>query len=239
MDILRKIREFAQSREFNRLAQAAARKMVTHLFDDTGRTWRQAALTNSKGRMIYEAMRKALQGPLGSVIHQQVERNAEIIKTLPTDISKRVTQHIYRESMKGVRASEITKQIMTFFPDATKAKANLIARTETSKTSTALTQARSESVGIGWYRWRTSEDQRVRESHKLMDNVLVRWDDPPSPEKLDGIRSALGKYPAGGAPNCRCYPEPVISLDLISWPARVYRNGSITKMSRKQFEKIM
>ncbi|MCM3141669.1 phage minor head protein [Brevibacillus sp. MER 51] len=140
--------------------------------------------------------------------------------------------------MKGTRASDIAEQIKQFFPEATKAKAGLIARTEVSKTSTALTQARCEFIGADWYIWRTSEDARVRDSHQLMDDVIVKWNDPPNPEKLDGQKHAFGHYHAGCIFNCRCYSEPVIDMNLINWPAMVYYGGRIQRMTRKQFEKI-
>ncbi|WP_217368959.1 phage minor head protein [Brevibacillus sp. HB1.4B] len=213
--------------------------MVTHLFSDAGRTWRQAAKHNSHGRTIYEALLREMNGPIGIAVHFQVQRNAEIIRSLPITLANQVNEHVLREVLKGTRADEIAKQIKTYFPEATKAKANLIARTEVSKTSTALTQARAESVGANWYVWRTSEDSRVRGSHKIMDGVLVKWNAPPSPEKLDGQTRTFGNYNAGEIFNCRCYPEPVIDLSLVSWPAKVYYNGSIHRMTRKQFERIM
>ena len=238
IEIIKVIKTFTQSKDFDFYARATATKIVTHLFTDAGRTWRQAARKNSQGRMVYAALQKELQGPLGGAIRHQIERNAAIIKSLPFDVAKQVNEHILTQSMQGTRASDIAEQIKSYFPEATKAKANLIARTETSKTSTALTQARSQLIGIDWYVWRTSEDSRVRDSHKLMDIVLVKWSDPPSPEQLDGEKHTFGHYHAGNIFNCRCYPEPAIDLDLVSWPAKVYRNGSIQRMTRKQFEAI-
>jgi AraC-like DNA-binding protein len=69
-----------------------------------------------------------------------------------------------------------------------------------------------------------------------MSGVLVNWNDPPAPETLfprytktgRPYRNTLGSYHAGQAPNCRCYPETIVDLDLVTWPARVYRNGKIT-----------
>jgi SPP1 gp7 family putative phage head morphogenesis protein len=237
-EIVKTLKAFIQSKSFMEYAEATATKMVTHLFTDAGRTWRQAAKHNSQGRLIYKALQKELQGPIGGVVRYEIRRNAEMIKSLPQDIAISVNERILAESLKGTRASDIAKQIKALFPEKSKAKANLIARTETSKTSTALTQARSEGMGVKWYMWRTSKDKRVRDSHKLMDGVLVKWSDPPSPEALDDEKHTFGHYHAGNIFNCRCYPEPVIDLDLVSWPARVYVNGSIKTMSRKQFERI-
>lgn len=238
-EILNRIRDYAYNPDFMSYAEAQAMKMVTHLFSDAGRTWKQAAKHNSRGRLIYEALLKEMKGPIGTALRFQVERNAAIIKSLPLDIAKQVNEHVLREVLKGTRASEIAEQIKAYFPEASKAKANLIARTEVSKTSTALTQARSEYVGANWYVWRTSEDSRVRSSHKIMDGVLVKWNAPPSPEKLDGQNRTFGNYNAGEIFNCRCYPEPVIDLSLVRWPAKIYYNGSVQRMTRKQFEKIM
>ncbi|MFC3768372.1 phage minor head protein [Paenibacillus sp. GCM10012303] len=237
-EIAKVIRNYTTSRRFADYAEAIATKMVTHLYSDAGRTWRQAARKNSRGRMIYEALQKELQGPLGAAVRHQIERNAAIIRSVPLDVSRQVTEHVGREVLKGTRAIDIAEQIKTYFPDVTKAKAGLIARTETSKTSTALTQARSELIGVDWYVWRTSEDTRVRSSHRIMEGVLIRWSNPPSPELLDGERRSFGHYHAGNIFNCRCYPEPVIDLDLIQWPAKVYYGGTVQRMSRKQFEKI-
>ncbi|WP_216624732.1 phage head morphogenesis protein [Paenibacillus foliorum] len=239
IEILRAIRNFSRSKGFAVYSEAAATKMVTHLFTDAGRTWRQAAKKNSRGRFIYEALQKEMAGPLGGTVMSQINRNAELIRSLPLDIARQVNGHIMAESLKGTRASNIVEQIKAFFPEASKTKAGLIARTETSKTSTALTRARSQSIGVNWYVWRTSKDARVRDAHARMEGVLVKWDSPPSPEQLDGEARTYGHYHCGDIFNCRCYPEPVIDLDLIKWPANVHWGGRIQRMSRIQFEAIM
>ncbi|EKQ56278.1 MAG: phage putative head morphogenesis protein, SPP1 gp7 family [Clostridium sp. Maddingley MBC34-26] len=188
--------------------------------------------------MIYERLKSELHGPLNAALNFEIQKNAEIIKSIPLNISKEVTEHILNESMSGRRASNIAEDLQEMIPKLTKSKAKLIARTETSKTSTALTKARCESLGINWYIWRTSEDRRVRSSHSHMEGVLVCWNNPPSPEALTNEKN-VGFYHAGDIYNCRCYPQPVIKLDYIKWPQKVYYNGQIITMTRKQFESIM
>lgn len=240
--ILKTLKKFMKSEEFNKHAYASAKKMVTSVFTDAGKTWRTAANVNSKGRQIYEALKHEIDTTLiGISINEQIERNAKLIKSMPERIRSEITDIVARESLEGRRASDIAEDLQERFPEMLKAKADLIARTETSKTSSALTQARSQNLGINWYEWRTSEDGRVRKSHKHMDGVLINWNDPPSPEALTKppIKSTLGKYNAGCAPNCRCYASPVVRLDFISWPHKVYYRGQIIRMSRKEFESIM
>ena len=123
-------------------------------------------------------------------------------------------------------------------PKLAENRIRLIARTEISRAETDLTRARAERIGADWYQWATSEDQRVRKSHKNMDKVLVAWNDPPNPEVLVNEKSNAGHYNGGSTYNCRCLCLPIISLDEISWPARVYSAGSITRMTRAKFSKL-
>ncbi len=236
-EIVRELKKIANSIEFKKYASSCSKKMVTSLFSDAGRTWREAARENSKGRSIYEALRKELKGPIGGAINEQIQRNAELIKSIPLDFAKEITDYVAKESFGGRRAEDIAKDLQNEFYITSENKAKLIARTEVSKTSTALTKARCENLRVNWYIWRTSEDQRVRSSHSHMEDVLICWNNPPSPERLIDKRF-VGYYHAGNIYNCRCYPEPVVSLDFISWPHKVYYNGKIKNMTRKQFEEI-
>lgn len=237
-EIANVIRGWLTNRLFQHFAGETAQAVVGGLFRSSAKTWREAAREQSNGRAIYEALKRELSGPIGAAVDFQIKRNAELIRSMPLDIANDMVKYIEQESFRGRRASAIAEDILRKFPNVTKNKAKLIARTETSKTSTALTQARAESLNLPAYIWRTSEDQRVRKSHDHMDGVIVFWRDPPAPEALIGVKSTLGKYHAGNAPNCRCYPQPVVNLDYVSWPHKVYRNGTITTMTRAEFERI-
>jgi SPP1 gp7 family putative phage head morphogenesis protein len=222
---------------FHRNAEAAAAKMVTSLFTDAGKTWREAARVNARGREIYEALQVEMYGSVGARVRELTMQNAELIKTLPLSVARDVTRHIEFETEAGRRASDMVQELKGMALKSARAKANLIARTEVSKTNTALTQARCENLGVRWYIWRTEKDARVRESHRIMDGVIINWGDPPSPEELDGEKS-LGKYHAGNIFNCRCYPEPLTRMDLVKWPHKVYYRGKIQTLPLARFEKI-
>jgi SPP1 gp7 family putative phage head morphogenesis protein len=236
--LVRVLRHSINAPKMIRYADWAAENMVTHTLAANAATWRAAAREGSKGRFIYDALRKEMQGPVGGEVYAQIQRNAAIIKSLPPDISSRVTNYIEQESLKGRRASDIAEDIQNMFPHASRSKAQLIARTECSKTSTALTRARAQNMGLEFYEWRTSEDSRVRESHRKMDHVLIRWSDPPSPEKLAGEKNPPAPYQAGCIWNCRCYPAPVVSFDRLPWPHKVYMNGSIQMLTLSKIKAI-
>ena len=218
---------------------STVKRMVTPLSVDNMRTWRQAARKSTKGKFLYRVLMEELDQGIGHVINNQVISNASLIRTLPNDVAQKVTKNIAEEVLKGERARSIEQIIRQETDKHSRASARLIARTEVSKTQSALTQARSEQIDLRWYVWRTALDgDRVRKSHRLMEGVLVNWKDPPSPEELAGEKSS-GHYHAGNIYNCRCYPEPLLDIDDVRWPHKVYQNGQIISMGKRQFEQIM
>jgi SPP1 gp7 family putative phage head morphogenesis protein len=232
------LREFVFSRDFLRECMKVAGSMVTAVQTDQGRTWRQAAAKGTRGRSIYLTLRQGLTPQMRLAMERQMTENAALISRTPLDVAQYVVNEIREKAFEGLRASAITDLLLESFPLASQNRINTIARTETSKASTMLTMAQSEDLGIQWYQWRTSEDSRVRSSHSHMDDVLVRWSTPPSPEKLIGERS-VGKYHAGNIYNCRCYPEPVIDWEYVNWPHRVYMDGTIRRMTKTQFMRMV
>ncbi|MCM1059457.1 MAG: minor capsid protein [Eubacterium sp.] len=236
-EAMRLLNLYAQSQEYKDWCEKLATKITTQVKTKVDGTWREAAAKAGRGSKIYEQIQEDLQKPLGGVFWLKIKENASLIKTFPLSISQTLTPYIVREGLKGRRSTDILDDLMKKFPETAKSRLKLISRTEVSKTQTALTQARAAVMGLDWYIWRTSEDERVRGSHSKMNGVLVNWKDPPSPEALAGMKSE-GKYHAGDIYNCRCYPEPVVNIDYVTFPAKVYYNGAIRTMSRKQFEKI-
>ena len=229
------IRGFARSPTMDKASREAAEAMATSLFHDGARTWREAAMRGSKGRTIYLLLQKELARR--NEISTIVDRNSKLIKSMPDRIAQKVSQDMAKGEFSGKRPEELVEQVLGRWPQLTRAHAKLIARTETSKASTALTRARAESAGFSWYVWKTSEDARVRGSHRHMDGVLVSWSDPPSPEALIHMKN-YGQYHAGDFPNCRCYPAPLIDYEDVSWPHKVYHNGRIQMMTLAKFKKL-
>lgn len=233
------MRNFQNSEPFNSFVYSAVRRMVTPIAVQNMRTWRMAAKKATKNPSLYRMLMSEINQGLKSDIEIQIEENASLIKTLPTDVAKKVTKDISDMALKGMRASEIAKVIREQTDKHSRASAKLIARTEVSKTTTALTKARCDNLDLHWYVWRTMEDgDRVRKSHRIMEGVIVNWNEPPSPEALAGEKS-VGNYHAGNIWNCRCYPEPLIEIDDISWPHKVYTNGKIQIMGKMQFKQMM
>lgn len=231
----RRMDAFQNSDEYNTFILSVVRRMVTPLAVNNERTWREAARKATKGRMLYKALVEELDKGTQTIIDNQIIENVNLIKTLPHDVAEKVVKDIYENALKGKRAKSIEQIIIEQTSKHARASARLIARTEVSKTTTALTKARSEQLDLHWYVWRTALDgDRVRRSHRNMEGVLVNWKEPPSPESLVGEKN-VGYYHAGNIWNCRCYPEPLLEVDDVKWPHKVYHNGSIQMMNKHEF----
>ena len=230
---------FQNSMQYEKFINSAVKRMVLPLDVGNQRTWREAAKKATKGKFLYRLLMDELKQGTGQIIQKQVMENVLLIKTLPNDVAQKVVNDIAENALKGARAESIEKIIRDKTDQHSRASARLIARTETAKTMSALTKARCEQLGLRWYIWRTALDgTRVRLSHRIMEGVLVNWNNPPAPEELVGEKS-VGHYHAGNIWNCRCYSEPVLELEDISFTARVYYNGQIVMMNKSEFEQIM
>ncbi|WP_354676763.1 phage head morphogenesis protein [Cupriavidus plantarum] len=180
-------------------ATATAQTMLREVNRRDEAAW--AEYTRELSRALRTEIRTA---PTGAAMRALLAEQVTLIKSIPLDAAQRV----HRLTLEGVenstRASVISKEIQRSGAVA-ESRADLIARTEVARTASTLTQTRAEHVGSEGYIWRTSGDSDVRESHRDMNGKYVRWDSPPTLDKMTGH--------AGQFPNCRCYPEPVIPED--------------------------
>lgn len=236
---MQRMNQFQNSYQYEKYIMSAVKRMVTPIADINAKTWREAARKSTRGRFLYDLLMEELQQGKDILINDQLLENAALIKTLPNDVAEKVVKDIADEALKGKRARSIEKIIMQETDKHSRASARLIARTEVAKTQSALTRVRAQSLDMQWYVWRTALDgDRVRPSHRLMEGVLVNWNDPPSPEALAGEKS-VGNYHAGNIWNCRCFSEVLVDIDDVKWPHKVYHNGQIQMMSKSEFSNLL
>lgn len=189
-------------------------------------------------RIIYNGLKKEIDASLYEYVYNRAISDKTIHKFFPEGIPKQTVFHIVSEYFKGRRSESINSDISKMFFDISNKKLENITRTICGISSTALTKSRSEKAGLMWYTWQTSEDSNVRDSHSNMQDVLINWNNPPSPEELIGEKS-IGRYSAGECFECRCFASPIVRLDFISWPHKVYYQNRIQTMTKKDFESIM
>lgn len=161
--------------------------------------WQTMAKELSRG--LREEIRKA---PTGRVMQQLLAEQVTLIQSIPLEAAQRVHRLTLEGLENSSRASELAKEIMRT-EEVTASRATLIARTETSRTATTLTQARAQSIGADSYIWRTSGDSDVRSDHKKLNGKIFQWNNPPVADERSGERA----HP-GCIWNCRCFAEPII-----------------------------
>ena len=159
------------------------------------------------------ALRKELaEAPIGPHVEQLMGEQVDLITSLPIDAAQRVHEKTLEAiSLSGrfpEREAEIKEALAEAHPYQTQKwlanRATLIARTETARTASVVTQARAEYVGAESYIWKTAGDWKVRPSHRKLAGSVQRWDSPPLSDPPD-----YHSHP-GQIWNCRCVALPII-----------------------------
>ncbi len=171
-------------------------KMIKAIESQDKRAW----IMYSK-QMSIGLRNELTNAPIGDVVKDLMDQQVRLIKSIPLEAGERVHKLVMENLYEGKRAEDIAQKILET-ESISKSRATLIARTEIARAASKLTQARAEYVKSDGYIWRTSQDSRVRDSHKKMHGKFVKWSEPPTLDKMVGH--------AGCFPNCRCYPEPII-----------------------------
>lgn len=173
------------------------------------------------------------------LIIKQTKDNFRLIKSLPKEIEKIIKQKSINELFREVAlGKERRGHFESFLRSKNIKNARLIARTEVSKMQTALNEQRSRSLKSVCYIWRTSNDKRVRKSHRNMMNVVVFWRKDKEKPCLDKMFGNAGEFP-----NCRCRCEaiviPNIQLKNSNYKVYNYKIQKIVTLTKKElFEKI-
>lgn len=177
-------------------ANSTAAKMIASTKSSVERT------IKSQSRQIALTLRQQINStPMGVATRAIQNAQVELITSLPLDAGVRAQNLALQAFTGGRRPDEIAAEIART-QHVTESRAMLIARTETAKAASIVTEVRAKEVGATHYIWRTAGDSDVRESHAEMEGEVCAYDDPPI---VDGE-----PLNPGMTYNCRCYAEPII-----------------------------
>ena len=234
-DWLKSLAERSKAQDIQDASATLASRMVSWTSVANMKTWRAAAAKSTNARKLYGLLQKELTGTVtGARIATIIRENAAYISSLPLEAAQTLVDEVTKAQQAGARPGTVQKMLRTRFPELLRSRVALISRTETAKASLALTQARCADIGVNFAEWMTSEDARVRPSHKAMDKIIFALDDLPDPEVLHGEPSH-GHYGPGGIFNCRCTIAPLLDIDDVTWPRKVHRHGTLQQMNKQQF----
>lgn len=164
---------------------------------------------NTNKDRFYKTMEKAVGINLQNIIQDEglndilvatTRENVGLIKSIPDEYFKKIETMVFSNVTQGAKSGSMISKIKEIGHSTTK-RARLIARDQSSKINSALSQQRQQNLGVEEYVWLTSDDDRVRDTHKANNGKTFRWDDPP---KKTG-------HP-GQDIQCRCVAQPKITF---------------------------
>lgn len=152
---------------------------------------------------------------------------AEDNYTLITSNAKKYVEQINilteQAIVNGMSPMKLKEEILKATEGLSVKHCKLLARDQMGKLNGQITQAQMEEVGLDLYVWSTSADDRVRDSHAIMEGLLCRWDDASVYSDDNGKTwkarpsGAVDLHP-GQDIQCRCvglafYPELVSEIE--------------------------
>ena len=207
IDIEQALNKITSSDKYNEFAKKFAYELAKKGIKYKKGTWRK----------YFEAARKShhIALPLThkdfeyTTLRNAVQHNFDMIKSIPSRmmeiLNHKYTSTLIEEVAKGTLPRGSFANMLAKHGNK---QAKLIARTETAKLQTAITQTRSLNLGAITYTWISSNDRRTRPSHREMNNVIVFWRQDTEKPLRDGMRGNAGEFP-----NCRCDAQPNVDLD--------------------------
>lgn len=143
-----------------------------------------------------------------TLIQSWSKENSRLITSIQSNLLDDVAGVTQRGMSAGKSINDISKEIKDRY-GVTKSRARTIARTEVGKLNGNLTKNRNQELGIKTYYFITSNDERVRDSHKALNGMLCKWDDDSVYSSDNGKtwKSRSGKMfrgKPGDDINCRC-----------------------------------
>ena len=106
---------------------------------------------------------------------------AENNYTLITSNAKKYVEQINNLTeqaiVNGLSPKKLKEEIMKATEGLSEKHCKLLARDQMGKLNGNITEAQMQEIGLDLYVWSTAYDDRVRDSHALMEGLLCRWDD--------------------------------------------------------------
>ena len=131
-----------------------------------------------------------------------VQENVSWIKSIATEYHDRIESIVMQGVRRGQSINDMAGAIADV-GDVSIRRARFIARDQMGSLHGDLVKRRQEGLGLTRFRWRSSQDERVRDSHADLDGQVYTW--------ADGARNERGEQIWPGTDySCRCVPEPLI-----------------------------
>lgn len=195
-DVTKRVAQEVSARDRTTLVQHLKRAGLEGLSARVGETRLDVGLAARQLGALENLLAGASPSEVEKVFEAFVQNNVAKITSVSAGALDEMRELVSQGFREGVPTDKLSKRIEKRFGVA-KSRAKLIARDQVGKLQGELNRARQKEVGVHEYIWRTSKDERVRDSHRL-EGQRFSWNAPPPPG-----------HP-GEDYQCRCYAEPVL-----------------------------
>lgn len=138
------------------------------------------------------------QPAISQFLDQVVDENVRLIRTIPRRVHADLSRNLRTALDDQPFNQQLVRRVIEQTERTARSNVRLITRDQTSKTIGRLSEIRNRQIGIERYRWRTSQDERVRDSHRVNGGREFRWSQPP-----------LDTGHPGADIQCRCVAQPI------------------------------
>ena len=177
---------------FNQIVESVVKQFAENSQKDI-----TAALTKEINRLVGIDISPLIQSHAED-IKQALDYCKDYIVSIPQKYLADVQSKVLLNIQKGMRSSSIVKELANQY-GITLNRAKVIARDQTSKFNLALTTAQAKDIGSDEFKFSTSQDERVRPTHRDADGKLCRVGDSVYNLRYDVM--------------CRCVLITVVNFD--------------------------
>lgn len=205
-------------------------------------TFQLGELNKEEKRLVFtEAVENIMQDLQDRVYKNAKAKKIELITPKLTEFKKNVIAQRYTENLdfwiKNWTGEEIVTMRETVGKMVNEGKslitirdyiakefgisqrhAKFLARNESAIATSAYLQAKYMEEGFTHYKWHTNIDGRERPLHKLLNNQVFRFDDPPIIDERTGQKGNPGE-----TYNCRCTFTPVINKEWLANRRKIFK----------------
>lgn len=193
--VLDRLRRQTETRLSATVLERLADMFVTAVNRQSAANWRQQALR------VVGFDPTANEPWLSSFLETAVQENVSLIKTIAASYHDKVESIVLQGARRGTATTEMAGAIADAGTVALR-RAKFIARDQLGSLHGDLTRRRQMELGLRRFRWSTSGDDNVRDSHRELDGKVFTWQDGAINERGERI------WP-GTDYNCRCVAEPL------------------------------
>lgn len=180
----------------------------------------------------------------GSMRDSWAEDNYTLITSNAKKYVSQINTLTEQAIVNGLSPAKLKAEIKKATEGLSDKHCKLLARDQMGKLNGQITQAQMQELGLDMYVWSTAYDDRVRDSHALMEGLLCRWDDASVCSYDNGKTwverpsGAVDLHP-GQDIQCRCvalsfYPELEAEMEGTSLNEQV--EGLEPVQEQSQFE---